>query len=235
MFELGNKFHLKSNRAFCYNCQMSQRDGRCCCRECVRSGSSALLSYYLRKKHERAHGLSLDDALQTTASSQTSPEPEAWTVAQVSSVESQGTVAAMVGTYDDSQEWSSDCDTGSIEQPIATESAISGPLLNWYRQSHGRNLTRERMDSLLQLLQVVDPGLPRQVRTVERREIQQTPDDFAVNNIKRSIVCGGCGLCEVTDCASECKRTCILDTFSQNVKFQAIIAWFASTFVLGAL
>jgi hypothetical protein len=82
---------------------------------------------------------------------------------------------------------------------------VAGPLLNWYRQSRGLVLTRERMDSLLHLLQAVEPGLPRQVRTLERREVHQTPDDFAVNNMKRSIVCGNCALCEITECVSQCK------------------------------
>jgi hypothetical protein len=112
------------------------------------------------------------------SSSQTEPKPGT-PHDQIVSVQSQGTNPMAVSIHDDSHESSSDCDTGPSE-PIATNSAIAGPLLNWYRESHGRNLTRERMDKLLHLLQVVDPGLPRQVRTLERREVQQTPDDFDV-------------------------------------------------------
>jgi hypothetical protein len=189
-----------------------QRVGRCRCRECVRSGSDTLLSYYLRKKHENQYGLATDDALVTNALSETMNRETTESPGQ--QINTDGTdhghgqetqnESVLIDAHDqDEPQRDPSDDEGSLE--LSSSSMVAGPLLDWYRQSRGLLLTRERMDSLLHLLRVVEPSLPRQVRTLERRELHQTPDEFAVNNMKRSIVCGGCALCEITECVSQCQ------------------------------
>ena len=166
-----------------------------------------MLSYYLRKKHEKQYGLATNDGLNASAEGTLEP-PGGDALINVEGSESEGSDGE--GSEEVQNETNmvheqvpvEGCDTGSVEP---STSMIAGPLLNWYRQSRGLVLTRERMDSLLHLLQAIEPSLPRQVRTLERREMQQNPDEFAVNNMKRSIVCGGCALCEIKECVSQCK------------------------------
>ena len=103
-----------------------QRVGRCRCRECVRSGSSTLLSYYLRKKHEKQHGLATDDTLVTNASSEMNQETLEPTghglIDSEGSEESEGTESE-ANLIENSQVPSSDCESGSE----SSTSMVAGP------------------------------------------------------------------------------------------------------------
>ncbi len=193
---------------------MTRRPGkRCSCRNCVLSGSNALLSWYLRKEHERKFGLAIQQPQDPKAELEDDDGPD---------------------LIDHDQELGTGADGSTTQVPDHNElifedhgvvlansegfqaselETLSSGLLRWYRRSRGLPVTRQRMDTLLEILRGLQPGLPKQIRTIEARRQWANNLEFTTNHLARSIVCGNCCLAELRIPVSKCEDS-ILQSFA---------------------
>jgi hypothetical protein len=146
-----------------------------------------MLSWHIRKSHAKHYGLA----------EVVVPEPPV----EPPVVSGDADIAPSEGTSDFDTNEDNTVGEGFESEGI---NFVDG-LLDWYRESRGLRMTRSRMDGLLQVLRCLNPGLPRQIRTLERQRAKTNPLDFASHNLVRSVVCGRCTLEELITPASECE------------------------------